>query len=188
MFSNPAVVLVDVQNDFFVGKMKLKSVTRIIEPLQRLLVATRKNGVPVIYVVDAHYPQDVEVVRNWGTHAIKGTWEAEVIPELASEKAVDYVVEKRTYSAFFETGLDSLLRGLYGGDGAKTVILGGLHTNLCVRHTAADAFFRGYRIVVAEDGVEAFNDRDQRESLKYLEYVYDAKIMAVNGIIQEIVK
>jgi nicotinamidase-related amidase len=188
LFSNPAVVLVDVQNEFFVGKMKVKSVTRVIEPLKRLLVAARKNGVPVIYAVDAHYPQDVEVVRNWGTHAIKGTWEAEVIPELATEKAVDYVVEKRTYSGFFETGLDSLLRGLYGGDGAKTVILGGLHTNLCVRHTAADAFFRGYHIVVAEDGVEAFNENDQKESLKYLEYVYDAKIMPVNGVIQEIVK
>lgn len=188
MFSNPAVVLVDVQNEFFVGKMKVKSVTRIIEPLKRLMVAARLNGVPVIYAIDAHYPQDVEVVRNWGTHAIKGTWEAEVIPELASEKGVDYVVEKRTYSGFFETGLDSLLRGLYGGDGAKTVVLGGLHTNLCVRHTAADAFFRGYHIVVAEDGVEAFNDRDQRESLKYLDYVYGAKVMAVNSIIQEIVK
>jgi nicotinamidase-related amidase len=188
LITNPAVVLVDVQNEFFVGKMKLKSVNRIIEPLQRLLVAARKNSVPVIYAVDAHYPQDVEVVRNWGTHAIKGTWEAEVIPELAAEKAVDHIVEKRTYSGFFETGLDSLLRGLYNGDSAKTVILGGLHTNLCVRHTAADAFFRGYHIVVAEDGVEAFNDRDQRESLKYLEYVYDAKIMAVNSIIQEIVK
>jgi nicotinamidase-related amidase len=181
-------VLVDVQNEFFVGKMKVKSVNRVIEPLHRLLVAARKNGVPVVYAIDAHYPQDIEVVRNWGTHAIKGTWEAEVIPELASEKGLDYVVEKRTYSGFFETGLDSLLRGLYGGDGAKTVILGGLHTNLCVRHTAADAFFRGYHIVVAEDGVEAFNDRDQRESLKYLEYVYDAKVMTVNGIIQEIVK
>ena len=188
MINNPAVVLVDVQNEFFVGKMKIKSVTRIIEPLKRLLVAARKNGVPVIYAVDAHYPQDVEVVRNWGTHAIKGTGEAEVIPELAAEKGVDYIVEKRTYSGFFETGLDSLLRGLYDGDGAKTVVLGGLHTNLCVRHTAADAFFRGYHIVVAGDGVEAFNDRDQRESLKYLEYVYDAKVMAVNSIIQEIVR
>jgi nicotinamidase-related amidase len=188
LFSNPAVVLVDVQNEFFVGKMKVRNVSRIIEPLQRLLVAARKNGVPVLYAVDAHYPQDVEVVRNWGTHAIKGTWEAEVIPELAPEEAVDYIVEKRTYSGFFETGLDSLLRGLYSGDGAKTVVLGGLHTNLCVRHTAADAFFRGYRIVVLEDGVGAFNDKDQRESLKYLEYVYDAKVIAVNSLIQDIMK
>lgn len=188
MIINPAIVLTDVQNEFFVGKMKIKSVNRIIEPLKRLVVAARKNGIPVIYVIDAHYPQDVEVVRNWGTHAIKGTWEAEVIPELAIEKEVDYIIDKRSYSGFFETGLDSLLRGLYSGDGTKTVVLGGLHTNLCVRHTAADAFFRGYRIVVIEDGVWAFNDKDQRESLKYLEYVYDAKVIAVNSLIQDIMK
>jgi nicotinamidase-related amidase len=98
------------------------------------------------------------------------------------------VVEKRTYSGFYETGLDPLLRGLYKGDGVKTVILGGLHTQLCVRHTAADAFFRGYHIIVVKDGVEAFNAQDQEQGLKYLEYVYDAKVMLVNEVIREIVK
>ena len=70
----------------------------------------------------------------------------------------------------------------------KTVILGGLHTNMCIRHTAADAFFRGYQIVVAKDGVEAFNNEDHEQDLKYLDYVYNAKVMLVNEIIQEIVK
>ena len=100
----------------------------------------------------------------------------------------DYIVEKRTYSGFYETGLEPLLRSLYEGEGAKTLILGGLHTNICIRHTSADAFFRGYQIVVAKDGVEALTLQDQEQSLKYLEYVYNAKIMAVNEIIQEIVK
>ncbi len=58
---------------------------------------------------------------------------------------------------------------------------------MCVRHTAADAFFRGYHIVIAEDGVEAFTDEDQEQGLKYLEYVYNAKIMMINDIIREIV-
>lgn len=188
MINNPAVILVDVQNDFFTGKMKVKTASKIVAPLQRLLVAARKNAVPITYAIDAHYPQDVEVVRNWGVHAIKGTPGAEVILELAPDKTLDYIVEKRTYSGFFETGLDSLLRGFYKGDGVKTVILGGLHTSLCIRHTAADAFFRGYDIIVVEDGVEAFSETDQRQALKYLEYVYDAKAMPANSIIQEIVK
>ena len=68
------------------------------------------------------------------------------------------------------------------------MVLGGLHTHMCVRHTAADAFFRGYQIVVAKDGVEAFTQEDQDQGLKYLEYVYNAKIMMVNDIIREIVK
>lgn len=188
MINNPAIILVDVQNDFFTGPLKVKNVRNIIEPLQRLVVAAHKNQVPVIYSIDAHYPQDVEVVRKWGNHAIKGTKGAEVIPELEPDKTRDYIVEKRTYSGFYETGLDPLLRSLYKGDGVKTVVLGGLHTNMCIRHTAADAFFRGYQIIIAKDGVEAFTQEDQEQGLKYLEYVYNAKVMMVNDIIREIVK
>ena len=188
LINNPAVILVDVQNDFFTGPLKVKNVKNIIAPLQRLMVAARKNQVPVIYSIDAHYSQDVEVVRKWGNHAIKGTQGAEVIPELEPDKTNDYIVEKRTYSGFFETGLDPLLRSLYKGEGVKTVVLGGLHTNICIRHTSADAFFRGYQIVIAKDGVEAFTAEDQEQSLKYLEYVYSAKIMLVNDIIKEIVE
>jgi nicotinamidase-related amidase len=81
--------------------------------------------------------------------------------------------------------LDSLLRSLYKGKGVKTIILGGLHTNICVRHTAADAFFRGYKINIAKDGVEAYTQEDQEQGLKYLEYVYNAKIMTVDKIISE---
>lgn len=184
----PAIILVDMLNDFVTGKLQVKRAKAVIEPLQRLVVAARLNDVPVIYSNDAHYPQDIEVTRKWGDHAIKGTSGAEVIPELKPDFNKDYIVEKRTYSGFFDTGLDSLLRSLYKGEGAKTVVLGGLHTHMCVRHTAADAFFRGYRIVVVSDGVEAFTKEDQEQGLKYLENVYSAKIMLVNEAIKEIVK
>jgi nicotinamidase-related amidase len=181
---NTAIILIDMLNDFVTGKLEVKRTKYIIPNLKRLVEAARENGVPVIYSNDAHYPQDVEVVEKWGNHAIKGTKGAEVIPELKpSEK--DYLVEKRTYSGFYETGLDPLLRSLYKGEGVKTVVLGGLHTHMCVRHTAADAFFRGYRIIVAKDGVEAFTQEDQEQGLKYLENVYNAKIMTVYEIIRE---
>jgi nicotinamidase-related amidase len=180
----PAIIIIDMLNDFVTGKLQVERTKHIIPNLKQLVEAARKSGVPVVYSNDAHYPQDVEVVEKWGNHAIKGTRGAEVIPELAPS-VKDYVVEKRTYSGFFETGLDSLLRSLYKGEGAKTVILGGLHTHMCVRHTAADAFFRGYHIIVAKDGVEAFTEKDHEEGLKYLENVYGAKIMTVDEIIKE---
>jgi nicotinamidase-related amidase len=179
-----AVIVIDMLNDFVTGKLEAKRAQHIIPNLKRLVEAARENKVPVVYSNDAHYPQDVEVTRKWGNHAIKGTKGAEVIPELKPAEK-DYIVEKRTYSGFYETGLDSLLRSLYKGEGAKTVILGGLHTNMCVRHTAADAFFRGYNIIIAKNGVEAFTEKDQEEGLKYLEYVYNAKIMTVDEIIRE---
>jgi nicotinamidase-related amidase len=168
--------------------MKVERAKAVVPALQRLITAAHLNNIPVIYCVDSHYPQDVEVTRKWGNHAIRGTEGAQVIPELEPDEIKDYVVEKRTYSGFFETGLDSLLRGLYKGEGVKTVILGGLHTQLCVRHTAADAFFRGYRIIVAKDGVEAFNKEEQEQALKYLEYVYGARVLMVDEVIWELVR
>ena len=163
VLDRPAIILVDMLNDFVTGQIKVKRGKAVIAPLQRLVIAARINDVPVIYSNDAHYPQDVEVTRKWGNHAIKGTSGAQVIPELKPEEGKDYIVEKRTYSGFFETGLDPLLRSLYKGEGVKTVVLGGLHTHMCVRHTAADAFFRGYRIVIAKDGVEAFTEKDKEK-------------------------
>lgn len=188
ILEKPAIILVDMLNDFVTGALQVRRAKKIIQPLQRLIVAARKNDVPVIYSNDAHYPQDVEVTQKWGNHAIKGTPGAQVIPELEPDKTKDYIVEKRTYSGFYETGLDPLLRSLYKGEGVKTVVLGGLHTHMCVRHTAADAFFRGYHIVIAKDGVEAFTQEDQEQGLKYLENVYNARIMMVNDIIKEIVR
>ena len=67
MINNPAIILVDVQNDFFTGPLKTKRENNLVKPLQRLVVAARKNYVHVIYSIDAHYPQDVEVVRKWVT-------------------------------------------------------------------------------------------------------------------------
>ncbi len=186
LLENKAIVIIDLLNDFVTGKIATERAKNVIPNLRKLVEAARQNNIPVIYSNDAHYPQDVEVTRKWGEHAIKGTEGAKVIPEL-EPKEKDYVIEKRTYSSFYETGLESLLRSLYDGKGVKTLVLGGLHTNICVRHTAADAFFRGYKIVVANDGVEAFTQEDHEEGLKYLEYVYNAKIISVDEIIKEII-
>ncbi len=181
---NKAVIIVDMLNDFVTGDLKCERAKRIIPNLNKLIEAARKHNIPVVYSNDAHYPADVEVVEKWGKHAIKDTKGAEVILELKPVEK-DYIVEKRTYSSFYETGLDPLLRSLYRGEGVKTIILCGLHTNICVRHTAADAFFRGYKIVIAKDGVEAFTQEDHEQGLKYLEYVYNAKLKAVDEIIKE---
>ena len=174
-------------NDFVTGELRVGRAGGIIQPLRRLVEAARKHGIPVIYSNDAHYPEDHEVVHKWGGHAMKGTLGAEVISELQPVEQ-DFVIEKRTYSGFYETGLEPLLRSLYGGKGVRTVILGGLHTNICVRHTSADAFFRGYRIVIAEDGVEAFTQEVHREGLKYLKDVYNAATKRVDKIIKEFEK
>ena len=182
MLENAVVVIIDMLNDFVTGKLAVDRAKHIVPNLKRLIEAARKNNVPVVYSNDAHRTEDWEVTQKWGEHAIEGTKGAEVIAELAPAKK-DYIIEKRTYSSFYETNLDQLLTSLYRGKGVKTVVLGGMHTHICVRHMAADAFFRGYKIVVAKDGVEAFTQEDHEQGLKYLEYVYNAKIMTADEIV-----
>lgn len=170
-------------NDFVTGKLKCERAIHIIPKIEKLVLAAHKNDVPVIYSDDAHLPVDEEVVERWGKHAIEGTEGGEVIPALSPQKR-DYVIGKRTYSGFHETGLDMLLRELYHGEGVRTVILAGVHTHICIRHTAADAFFRAYKIIVANDGVEAFTQEAHEKGLEYLKDIYNAKILTVEEIIK----
>ncbi len=172
-----AVLVIDMLNDFVTGKLRCERADRIIPRLQTFLVEARKAGVPVIYSGDAHLKEDFEL-RIWGEHAMKGTKGAEVIPELKPE-SFDFVLEKRTYSAFFETGLDQLLRSI----GVTRLYITGLHTNICDRHTSADAFFRGYELVVLEDGVEAFDQKAHDEGLIYLKGNYGAEIKTTEQVI-----
>ena len=174
-----AVVVIDMLNDFVTGKLKCERAQKIIPNIKKLIESVRKKGIPVIYSNDAHLQTDFELGK-WGKHAMKGTKEAEVIPQLKPEKK-DYVLEKRVYSGFFETGLDSILRSLE----VDTLILTGLHTNICVRHTAADAFFRGYKIRVPKDATNAFSERDYKAGLEYLKDVYNAEITETDKLIKE---
>lgn len=172
-----ALIVIDMLNDFITGKLKTERAQRIIPNLKKLIQAARDKKVPVIYSNDAHLPVDFEL-NKWGGHAMKGTKGAEVIPQLEPAEG-DYVLEKRTYSGFFETGLDLLLRKLK----VDTIVLAGLHANICLRHTAADGFFRGYSIIVPKDATEAFSDEEYERGLGYLEKVYGAEITETETMI-----
>ena len=171
------MIVIDMNKDFVYGRLGNERARNLVPRLRKLIESARESGVPIIYVGDAHLPTDPEI-RVWGEHSMKGTDGAQVVDELRPREG-DYVLEKRAYSAFYETGLDPLLRSL----GVDTVILTGLHANICVRHTAADAFFRGYRIIVPSDAVDAFTEREHVEGLDYLRRVYGAEIMTSDKVV-----
>lgn len=176
--SKSAVIVVDMLNDFVTGAIKCERAQRIIPPLQKLLAAARQAGAPVIYSNDCHLPEIDKEFRIWGVHAVKGTAGAEVIPELKPEPQ-DYIVPKRRYSGFYGTELGFLLREL----DVDTVILTGLHVNMCVRHTAADAFCEDLNIIVPSDGTDAFTEADLESGLAYLKQVYGAEITDVADLV-----
>ena len=179
--SNRAVIVIDMLSDFVTGSLKCERAGRVIPNVKKLIAASREKSVPVIYCNDAHFPNVDAEFAVWGSHAVKGTEGAEVIDALKPTKQ-DFVIDKRRYSCFFETGLDILLREL----DVDTVILTGLHTNCCIKHTAADATFRLYKIEIPEDCVDAFTEEEHKFGLDYMEKFYKVKITTTDKIINEL--
>ena len=166
----PAILVVDMLNDFVTGALGCDRARAIVPATARLLDAARKSGVPVIFCNDAHRPGIDRELQIWGDHAIVGTPGSEVIPELGL-CAKDYAVPKRRYSGFFQTDLDILLKEL----GVKTVIVTGLHAHMCVRHTSADAFCLGYDVVAAKECLNSFTEEEYQGGLAYLKTCYGAE-------------
>lgn len=185
---NKAVIVVDMLNDFVTGELVNPRSEAITLNIAALLDEARKLGWLVVYGNDAHLPGDPEE-RVWGTHALAGTPGAEVIDELAPQPG-DVVLPKRFYSSFYETGLDSLLRQ----NNVDEVIITGQHTNICVRHTASDAFNSGFGIIVPDDAVAMFEEPSmsdeeykklQSDALSYLQKVYGARVLSTADLLEE---
>ena len=68
-------------------------------------------------------------------------------PPIIAPREGDYFIRKHTYSGFFETRLDSVLRNL----GTKTLLCVGFVTDCCILFTLADAVFRGYNAILFRD-------------------------------------
>jgi nicotinamidase-related amidase len=69
----------------------------------------------------------------------------------AQLQASDLVITKRQWGAFYATELDQMLRRRR----IKTIILGGIATNMGVESTARAAFDMGYELIFAEDAMSA---------------------------------
>jgi ureidoacrylate peracid hydrolase len=163
-----AVLVVDMLNDFFKpgGKMVLDDGHVLFKPTRKLIQKARSVKIPVIYVNDSHRPglrEDREFKKR-AEHCIEGTWGAQVVSELKPQNG-DLIITKRRFSGFFETDLDLTLKDLQ----IDTVVVMGVVTNICVRSTIHDAFFRGYQIIVPRDCVMATGEREQESSLYDIE-------------------
>jgi nicotinamidase-related amidase len=174
------IIVVDMINDFVTGELAISRAKDIIPNIRRLLDLARAKGIPILYACDSHSRDDPEV-RLWGPHAIAGSRGAEVVEELEPREG-DLLVKKTRYSPFFGTDLDRLIREL----GITELVLVGVSTDICILHTAADAFYRGYGIIVPSDCVGAFTREDHERALEYMKRVYGARVVGSDELIKSL--
>ena len=152
-------VVIDDQNDFLhpdgwygVNGIDISHMQRVIEPTKRLNAECRRRGVPIVWTRHGTkgledggpFMEIREILRDGGLR--QDTWGYEILDELDA-RPEDWYVEKNRLSAFFQTNLELVLRGL----DAETVLITGVLTNQCVGATTKDALFRNFKPIVVEE-------------------------------------
>lgn len=153
----PAVLVVDLQTAFTDPACPLGTdLDDTVESTATLLDVAREADVPVFFSRSVFRAdgRDGAVFAEKVPNARKLTPDSgwiEIDPRL-SRTDEEVVVEKQNPSAFFETGLDTLLTY----EGVDTLVVAGASTSGCVRATVVDACQHGYRPIVP---VECVGDR-----------------------------
>ncbi len=163
-----ALLIVDMQNDFVRenGALFVPSAPATIKPIQELLFRARETGTKIVFTQDWHSSDDPEF-RIWPSHAVAGSWGAEIISELAPRED-ELVVRKTAYDPFFKTELEEMLRGW----SVKNLVIVGTVANICVLHAAGSAALRGWKVVVPRDCVSALSEFDLLASFRQITFLY----------------
>lgn len=169
-----ALISIDYTNDFVATEGALTTG----EPGQKIEAAlveltksfTEENDF-VVYAIDCHDENDPYHPESklFPPHNIAETEGRALYGSLAelyqNTKALEnvYWIDKRHYSAFSGTDLDIRLRER----GITEVHLTGVCTDICVLHTAVDAYNLGYKIVVHQSAVASFDQVGHEWALRH---------------------
>src|ERR671918_93480 len=173
------LIVTDVQEGFTrLGNMASPECTAAIPRIVWIVEEELAAGTPVIFTKDSHREDDREF-EMFPSHCIVGTDEHDLVEELRRfEPDAAAVIQKRRYSAFFDTELERVLKDL----GPDEVHICGFCTDICVLHTTSDLRNRDYRVVVRRDGCETFSapghDHEEvnRWALSHIERILGARV------------
>lgn len=168
-----AILLVDVINplDFPEAGDLLEFALPMADRLASLKRRAKRAGVPVVYANDnfGRWRSDLSaVVERCRQPESKGR---PIVEKLLPDED-DYFVLKPKHSAFYSTTLDTLLRYL----GTRTLLVGGIASNICVLFTANDAYMRDLKLLIPRDAVAANTEAENAAALEQMRKVLKADV------------
>ncbi|QDH22929.1 cysteine hydrolase family protein [Saccharibacillus brassicae] len=176
-----ALIVIDYTNDFVDGSLPVGEPGIAIQ--QRIAELTGQfaaAGEYTVMAVDLHEENDPYHPESalFPPHNIRGTAGRELYGTLKTvyeryESAI-YWMDKTRYSAFAGTDLALRLRAR----GITEVHLIGVCTDICVLHTAVDAYNLGFDIVVHADAVASFNAAGHEWALGHFTGSLGAKVIS----------
>jgi len=167
---NPALLIVDMQNDFVRpgAPLEVPDARSTIAAHRTLIADFRARALPIVYTKFIATPYR-SLIWNWSPECepeIKCCWKGhkrdyadsnealdctDIIREIYPEPD-DLIIEKFGYGAFHGTALADMLHS----HDVRSVIVTGTVTQICVEETAREAFHYGFRTTMVEDAVSSF--------------------------------
>jgi nicotinamidase-related amidase len=128
--SESALIMIDCQNTYREGIMKLEGVEHALEEGKKLLDRARAKGIPIFHIRHDSGPGSPYDINDH-IGAI-----ADIVAPIEGEP----VITKNFPNSFVQTDLDEQLKA----KGVKNIILAGFMTHMCVNSTAHGGFNLGY--------------------------------------------
>jgi len=140
-----------------------------------------KDGDFVAFGIDAHEEGDDYHPESklFPPHNINDTpgkqlyGKLQAVYETHKDAANVFYFDKTRYSAFTGTNLELKLRER----NIQELHLVGVCTDICILHTAIDAYNKGFSIVVHEQGVASFNEGAHKWALEHFTNTLGAKVV-----------
>jgi nicotinamidase-related amidase len=179
MTRKSALVVIDMQEFFFVENPDVDR-RELGRRCNEIIDIARQADMPVIQVVTVYRDDRIDWPRAWNSgdtwcaNLVRGGELGQVVEQLTI-KPDDIVVEKRRFSAFYNTNLDDILRSL---DRNHLYVIG-YSADVCLRFSSVDAYNRGYGVSLVHEGIESFRETKD-ESVTYLSWLIDAECVKVD--------
>lgn len=167
MLGAAGLLVVDMQNGFchqdgtVAQQLDISAHRSVVPRIASIVTAAHNAGTPVFWSRQVHFPDDATRARHRvSIHTAKlgyvpclrGTWDAELLDELAALVGDDDLVfTKHRASGFYNTTLEVELRMR----AIDTLIITGVSTSYCVDATIRDAYARDFDLFIVEDACAA---------------------------------
>lgn len=169
-----ALLIIDVQNDYFEGgACELYKPREAEDCIIELISESRWLGRPVIYIQHINPPTDSFLLED--TPGAEISDRIKPLPE-------DIVIMKQYPNSFLETELNDCLRSL----GVEKLIVCGMMTHMCIDTTVRAAMDQGYSVAVAAKGC-ATKDLELNGETIPAETVQKTFLASLAGIFAELI-
>ena len=134
-----ALIIIDVQNDYFPGgSCELYRPLEAEKKIKELIDDSRASGRKIIYIQHINPPDDYFFIE--GTDGVK-------ISDRIKPAEEDKIIIKHYPNSFLETDLNEYLKSI----GVEELIICGMMTHMCVDTTVRAAMDYGYSVKVVGD-------------------------------------